>query len=170
MSASEIAKRIGSTGAASGLFRSRFQSQSRIAIRSSRNAALKNARKNRSRCNGLSRSQATVVASTKSMRRIFFAFPLKSGWANETTKTNIGNILNRCRRAVPAKGDMPQGTRRLAQARHFAAHPEDRDANIIAARNGGARQRSLASRRRFCAVAVSRTSSLSSPADGTGRA
>jgi hypothetical protein len=77
-SRSEIAKAARSIGAASGLFRSRFLSQSRIATRSSRNAALTNARKNLSRCNGLSRSQATVVASTKSMRRIF-AFPLKSG-------------------------------------------------------------------------------------------
>ena len=40
MSRSEIAKAAGSIGAASGLFRSRFLSQSLIATRSSRNAAL----------------------------------------------------------------------------------------------------------------------------------
>jgi hypothetical protein len=85
MSASPNMKLAGLIGAASGLFRSRFLSQSRIATRSSRNAALTNARKNRSRCNGLSRSQATHVASTKSMRRIF-AFPLKSGSGKRNTK------------------------------------------------------------------------------------
>ena len=57
MSRSEIAKRAGSTGAASGLFRSRFRSQSLIATRSSRNAALTNASKNWSRCAGSSLDQ-----------------------------------------------------------------------------------------------------------------
>jgi hypothetical protein len=38
--------------------------------------------------------------------------------------------------------------------------PLGANARQTAGRNGGARQRSLASRRRFCAVAVSRTSSL----------
>ena len=52
MSRSEIAKCVRSTGAASGLFRSRFLSQSRIATRSSRNAALTNASKNLSCCAG----------------------------------------------------------------------------------------------------------------------
>ena len=45
ISPSEIAKCVRSTGAASGLFRSRFRSQSLIATRSSRNAALTNASK-----------------------------------------------------------------------------------------------------------------------------
>jgi hypothetical protein len=78
MSASEIAKCVRSTGAASGLFRSRFLSQSRIATRSSRNAALTNASKNWSRCAGSSLDQPCIVAATRSMRCIF-AFPLKSG-------------------------------------------------------------------------------------------
>jgi len=55
---------------ASGLLRSRFLSQSRIATRSSLSAALTNASKNWSRCPASSLDQPCIVAATRSMRRI----------------------------------------------------------------------------------------------------
>ena len=75
MSASEIEKRAGSIGAASGLFRSRFLSQSRIATRSSRNAALTNASKNWSRCAGSSLDSPPLLPRPD--RCAAFAFPFE---------------------------------------------------------------------------------------------
>ena len=85
MSALEIAKLAGSTGAASGGSVRRRRSQSRNSCRSRRNAAFKPDRKNRSRCAGLSRTQPAIVRSNRSCR---IARPFSS--ANE-----IPNMLRR---------------------------------------------------------------------------
>ena len=100
MSASEIAKRAGSIGAASGEFCSRRRSQARSSRPSSRSAAFRNASKNRSRCAASSRAQPSIVASVRSVRRISRAYKWNS--ANENGKTEIPNMLKWCRRADPA--------------------------------------------------------------------
>ena len=58
MSRSEIAKAARSTGAASGGFLSRRRSQARNSSGLSRSAAFRPAWKNRSRCDGVSRTHA----------------------------------------------------------------------------------------------------------------
>ena len=100
MSASEIVKRAGSIGAASGGFWSRRRSQARSSSRSSRSAAFRNASKNRWRCAASSRAQPCIVASVRSMRRISRA--LKRNSAKENRKTKNANMLKWCGRAVPA--------------------------------------------------------------------
>ena len=68
MSALEMAKRFGSTGAASGGSPTRRRSHSRNSCRSSRSAARQPAWKNRSRCAGLSRAHPCMVRSNRSPR------------------------------------------------------------------------------------------------------
>ena len=98
----EAAEATGSTGAASGLFRSRFLSQSRIATRSSRNAALTNASKN-----SLAMLRVEPRPSPASWPRpdrvpCIRALPLKSGSGKRKPETEKRKYAEgRC--AVPHK-------------------------------------------------------------------
>ena len=97
ISASEIVKRAGSIGAASGGFWRRRRSQARSSSLSSRSAAFRNASKNRWRCAALSRPQGLH----RRLEKITAPHPAMLNSAMENGKTEIPNMPKGCRRAVP---------------------------------------------------------------------
>ena len=114
MSRSEITKRAGSIGAASGGFLSRRRSQARNSSLSSRSAAFRPARNNRSRSDGSSCAQPAIVALYKSMRAGIRETLEKRSAKNKSPKTKIRNTLKARGRAVPPSVSHAQRTPALS--------------------------------------------------------
>ena len=120
MSACEIAKRAGSTGAASGGSPIRRRSQARNSCRSRRSAAFSPAWKNRSRCCGVSLAQPCIVVSNRSACRISQSFKTRiQQTKHKNQKTQICSGLAVARRRVTCPkgpGDRLLGVRASASS------------------------------------------------------